>query len=384
MKIAVVRGPSLNKFEMQSFEPLAQKHEIVCFGSRKPLYEISNIKLEKILLPCLGQLLENIPGGIKILYGLLGDPQKLIGLEDKIKGFDIVHTAELSSYYTHQALIAKKKGRVKKVMATVWENIPFNQENFFRQKLLKKFALDNLDHVLAVSNLTKGILIEEGYPPEKITVIYPGVDLGVFKKQMRDNRLRQRLGFKKDDLVILSVSRLVWEKGLYDLIWAAWELKKTLPESKLKFLVVGEGPEKHKLKKMTAALDLENIFVFAGSFPYDKMVAVYNLADVFVLGSIPTKTWQEQFGMVLIEAMACGLPVIATKTGTIPEVVGDSGMLIAANDWVGMARALEKMAADPQKAKELGKKSEQRVRKYFSQTISAKKIEELYEKVMRT
>ncbi len=382
MKIAVVRGPSLNKFEMQSYEPLAKKHEVVCFGSTKPLYEISDIRLPKILLPCLGQYFSLIPGGIRLLYQLIGDSQLLMGLENQISGFDVVHTAETASYYTHQALKAKKRGLVKKVVVTVWENIPFNQENSPRQKQLKEYAMENVDYFLAASEGAKEALITEGCDGKKISVIWPGIDLKVFKPKSREAVLARKFDIKANDFVVLSVGRLVWEKGFYDLIWAVWELKKSRPESKLKFLVVGEGPEKNKLINMVGMLGLKELFVFPGNFPYDKMVAVYNLANVFVLASIPTKTWQEQFGIVLIEAMACGLPVIATRTGAIPEVVGNSGLMVAANDWIGMAEVLGQAIKKRDQLEEMGDRGLTRAKNFFNNFDQAKKIEKVYQGVL--
>lgn len=385
MKIAVVRGPSLNPFEMQYYEPLTRKHEVVCFGSTKPVYDIAGIKLPIIKLSCWGQVLGNLPGSIKALYWLFGDPQGLIGLEKNLAGFDIAHTAELFSYYTHQALMAKKRGKVKKVVATVSENIPFNQEWYPRQKFLKKYALANLDYILAISGLSKKAMIAEGFPEEKISVASHGLDLEKFKPGRRDGSLVRRLRLKKDDLVILSVGRLIWEKGFYDFLLAASQLVKDrkLAEKNLKFLIVGTGPEKGNLVKLRDGLGLKKRVVFGPSLTYDEMVKVYNLADIFFLGSIPTPTWQEQFGMVLIEAMACGLPVVSTESGGIPETVGKTGILIAPNRWLELAEALKKLVLDPKLRQNLSEKGRERVKQHFNRMIISQKIEKVYQKVLK-
>jgi glycosyltransferase involved in cell wall biosynthesis len=74
--------------------------------------------------------------------------------------------------------------------------------------------------------------------------------------------------------------------------------------------------------------------------PYDEMPALYAGAEALVLASLPTKGWEEQFGMVLIEAMACGTPVVACASGAIPEVLGGAGTLVEPGDWRGLARVL--------------------------------------------
>lgn len=384
MRIAVVRGPSLNLFEMQYYEPLGRKHKVVCFGSTKPVHDVSGIKLPIVKLPCWGQIFGALPGAIKGLYWLSGDPQGLVGLENKLEGFDIVHCAELANYYTYQALKAKQKGKVKKVVATVSENIPFNQEWYPRQKKLKKFALANLDHLLAISGLSKRALIIEGYPEEKITVVPHGLNLNQFKPGKKEAKLVRRLKLTNNDLVVLSVGRLIWEKGYYDLILAANQLIKdpNLKNKNLKFLIIGRGPEKRKLVRTRDRLGLKKQVVFYQGLPYDQMVKLYNLADIFVLASLPTLTWQEQFGMVLIEAMASGVPVVTTESGGIPETVGRAGLLVPPHNWPRLAEAIKKLVLDQELRQHLSEKGRERVKKQFDRFLVAKKIENIYQKVL--
>lgn len=384
MKIAIVRGPSLNKFEMQYYEPLVSRHKLVCFGSKKPVYDTTTIKLPIIQLSCLGQTIGAFPGGVGILNRLFGDPQGLIGLENEINGFDIVHTAELFSAYTHQALVAKKKGRIRKVVATVSENIPFNHEWFPKQKSLKQFALANLDYILAISPLSKKAMETEGFPKDKIEVVPHGLDLELFKKRRKDQQLVKKYKIKKQDMVILSVGRLVWEKGFGDLLLAAENLlkDKDLKDKSLKFLIIGGGPGRGSLVELRDRLGLKKTVYFVEGMPYDQMAKIYSLADIFVLASLLTPTWQEQFGMVLIEAMACGLPVVSTKSGGIPETVGTAGILTSPNLWPELAEAIKKLVLDRNLRMGLSQKGRERVEKKFDRFLVAKNIEKIYQKVL--
>ena len=118
---------------------------------------------------------------------------------------------------------------------------------------------------------------------------------------------------------------------------------------------------------------MNNIFLFIESYPYHQMHEIYNMADIFVLPSIATRTWKEQFGMVLAEAMACGVPVISTVSGSIDEVVADAGLLVQPNDPTELSAAIINLLKNEALRKELGIKGRERaVREYDSKTIAGK------------
>src|SRR5690348_16401037 len=136
-KIALVRGKFLNAYEMQIFEPLAKKYDITAFGSLYPFH--NNFIFPTVKLPSPTDIPE-FPKKMSVLNRLFTDAHYLYGLEEKLKEFDIVHSAETYFHYTQQALDAKKKGYVKKVIATVLENIPFNNEGILGRKEFKERA----------------------------------------------------------------------------------------------------------------------------------------------------------------------------------------------------------------------------------------------------
>src|SRR6185312_14053654 len=100
------------------------------------------------------------------------------------------------------------------------------------------------------------------------------------------------------------------------------------------------GPEEEKLKRYAEELGVASHVAFVPTIPYAQMPARYAAASCLVLASLPVRAWEEQFGMVLVEAMAAGTPIVACATGAIPEVLGDAGTLVGAGDWIGLARAL--------------------------------------------
>ncbi len=141
--------------------------------------------------------------------------------------------------------------------------------------------------------------------------------------------------------MLLSIGRLVWEKGHQDLLRAMALLRRRdAPESRA--LIVGRGPEERRLRAVARDLGLEDAVEFRGFVEHDGIPSLLAGASCLVLASLPTRYWEEQFGMVLAEAMAAGLPIVAAESGAIPEVLDGYGALFAPGDWVGLADALER------------------------------------------
>jgi glycosyltransferase involved in cell wall biosynthesis len=111
------------------------------------------------------------------------------------------------------------------------------------------------------------------------------------------------------------------------------------------------------------------------------MPAIHNCADIFVLPSLPTPSWQEQFGYVLIESMACGKPVISTCTGSIAEVVGDTGILVPPNDFTALSRAMEDLATTPAMWKTLGSRSRSRAEELFDARRTSSRLRRYYQEL---
>lgn len=384
MKIAVVRGPSLNIWELQNYFPLAERHELLAIGSFGGHYEWgSQIQTKKLL--CLGQVFSFIPGGIKFLYHHFGDPQIILGLEKAVSGFDVVHTAECSNYYSFQALGARKKGLCGKLAITCWENLPGIHEDYPAQRRIKKEVIAGADYFLAVTEQAKKALITDGAAPEKITVIPMGIDLNKFKiKQRRHNSIHET-SIKK--FTILFVGRLVEEKGVLELLEAFRLIRKQIKGFDLRLRIVGNGPLCGRIVQQSQEWEIPGQ-VSIEQRTYSEMPKVYQEADLFVLPSKPKKDWQEQFGMVLVEAMACGVPVIATRTGSIPEVVGEglpagrqAGILVEPGNVSEIAMAIGKIVKDGKLKTDLILKGLKRVRAEYNCQRVALKIENLYQKV---
>lgn len=373
MKVAVVRGKFLNKYEMQFFEPLAARFDITAFGSLTSYHERFAFPVVKLPSP---MDIPDFPYKMPLLNRLFIDAHYLLGLEGKLKGFDLVHTAETYFHYTQQCLNAKKKGYVKKVIATVLENIPFNNEGIWGRRAFKARARRELDHIIALTNKTKTALLLEGADAKKITVISHFIDTKRFYPT-KEARERLRHGHKK--LRILFTGRLEWYKGVFDIIEAANKLihDPALKQYLLTFVFAGNGSERRKLLELEHDYGIIRHFVHA-SAPYGHMNMLYNTADIFIAPSKPTPTYEEQYCTALLEAQACGLPIVTTQSGGIPENIGDAGILVEPGDVSAIAQALKSYILSLKMRLAYGAAARKRALTVHDARIGAKKLAALY------
>ncbi|MBI5741902.1 MAG: glycosyltransferase [Nitrospirae bacterium] len=367
-KVAIVRGANLNKWEMQNYEPLLDSFDITAYTTTQSSFDISQIKLPVVKLPFHSQ-------------GLL---LHMDGLEEQLAGKDLVYSADITYQFSAQAVQAKHKYGCK-VICLEWENIPFNFEEHEVARNIKEAVRKGADHFIAVTERAKEALMLEGVVEDKIDVIPMGIDLNTFNPRKEDIiRDRERIALAKEELVVLFIGRMVWEKGVYDFVHAAAKVlnDKSLKGLPLKFLMVGKGPELNGVRESAMKSGISNRFAFIEEYPYQEMYRLHNLADIFVLPSISTKTWQEQFGMVLIESMACGKPVVSTLSGSIPEVVGDAGILVQPNDHISLYEAMRKLITDKDLRRYLGGKALKRAEDEFDSQKTAEKVRAVFEKVM--
>jgi glycosyltransferase involved in cell wall biosynthesis len=199
-----------------------------------------------------------------------------------------------------------------------------------------KETLREADKIIAISNATKDYVLSLGAKPSKVKVIHNGVDLNRFRPlpKIKDT-MRQKLGIPQDAKVVLTVRRLVYKNGVDTLIDGANIAVKKNP--KIVFLVVGKGPDMSSVQMQIKQLGIEGNFRLTGFVPDEDLPLYYNTADLFAL---PSKSG-EGLPLVALEAMACGLPVIATNVGGIKEImVNDYGKLVPPNNPDALAKAI--------------------------------------------
>ncbi len=209
---------------------------------------------------------------------------------------------------------------------------------------LQKWSMNHATWVITITEFPKQKVVERyGIAPEKIHVIHPM--LPKFKREATQEDVRKKLGIAPTDFVVLSVSRLVERKGVEYLI----EAVSQIPDPTVKLVIIGGGPEKAKYVELVSRLNLKNRVLFAGRVP--SLPPYYAAGNISALVSyiIEEKGDFEGLGFVLLEAQSFGLPVIATRSGGIPEALeeGKTGLIVPERDVKAIAAAILKLRNDP-------------------------------------
>jgi glycosyltransferase involved in cell wall biosynthesis/peptidoglycan/xylan/chitin deacetylase (PgdA/CDA1 family) len=207
---------------------------------------------------------------------------------------------------------------------------------------LDRWSLRVADRIITVSQAMAMDLIARGVPPENIIVLHNSVRIDeVAASHGSGADFRRHLGLREAEQVILAVGRLSREKGHLDLIHAVRLLTCDDAQSKIKLIVVGDGPERPRLERLVEQSGLNTRVLFVGHV--SDVRPYYEIADVLALPS-----HSEGSPNVVLEAMASGIPVVATAVGGVPEIInsGVNGLLVAVSDPATMASAIKQVLVD--------------------------------------
>lgn len=200
-----------------------------------------------------------------------------------------------------------------------------------------RFALNRADHIVGVSDALKREIVKLGIPGDKISVIPNGVDIKMFHPECKA-KMRKTLSIPENRKAILSVGSLVPRKGFDILLTAFHRLLRDFGDIHL--YIIGEGPSRTNLRRQIKELQLTAHVTLLGEIPNEALMTWYNAADVSCLASS-----REGWPNVIMESLACGTPVVATKVWGAPEILTSSevGILVDASPeslHEGLARAL--------------------------------------------
>lgn len=241
----------------------------------------------------------------------------------------------------------------------------------FFDRLLERYV----DQFIVVSEvLRKKLIITHKIPSEKIIKIYNGVELNEYQLSDSDEsitKIRKEYNIEEDIFLIGAVGRMVWQKGFEYLIRGAKEILNNRP--KIKILMVGDGPLKDKLQRLTIDLEINNQFIFAG-FRKDIKKVLFSV-DLVVIPSL-----LEGFPMVILEAMAMAKPIIATRIDGIIEQISDglNGILVPPKDPAALTKAIMAIIDNRELAKTMGLAARAKVEQDFSVEKMVAKTERAY------
>ena len=224
-----------------------------------------------------------------------------------------------------------------------------------------KYALRRADKVTAISTYLKDLAGKAGR--SDVEIIPNGVDADFFSKRDEDaiKHVRDKYRVSENDIVILSVSRLVIKNGLDDLIRAFAIFSQTHKNAKL--LLVGEGSERSRLEMLAKNEGVAHSVIFAGAIVPRDIVPYFHVAHVFARPSL-----SEGLGIAFLEAMAAGVPIVTTSVGGIADIIqdGETGVVVKAGDVKSIADGLARINHDQDLRKEITRKAFVMVREQYS------------------
>jgi len=233
---------------------------------------------------------------------------------------------------------------------------------------ITRFGIEQSDAVTAVSEYLKQRTIEEFEIKRPISVVPNFVNCDVYSRAS-DRSLRDRFA-RKDEAIFIHISNFRPVKRLEDVIDVFAKVRQECPA---KLLLVGDGPERPKAAWLAETQGVADDVIFVGK--QSEMAPLLSIADILLLPSE-----NESFGLVALEAMACEVPVIATRIGGLPEVVehGEDGFLLPLGDVEGMAHAGINLVRDPELRVRMGRTARQHAVRDFCATKIVRHYEELY------
>jgi glycosyltransferase involved in cell wall biosynthesis len=376
-RVLIVRGHQVTPWELAPWRELPERFEVSYLLTGSNRFAVPD-GLRAVRVRALRDLLP--PGPLGEVGALaLGD--RYISAHESFSSADVVHAEELSYWFAAEAARHKRRHGFALVQ-TVWETLPLLDAYRNRHaRRHRELVLAQTDLFLAATARAANALRLEGVGDERIVVCPPGVDVARFAAAATPAGAGSdevATGAPADAVAaasghaapaawaraapaqhtVVSPGRLAWEKGHHDVLRALAALHRgivTAPDGHAlapRLLIVGTGPEQERLRAHARELGIGDAVEIAG-VSYERMPAVFAGASAMVLASLssasgayhplgtPHAFWEEQFGMVLAEAMAAGLAIVASTSGAIPEVLaGAPADLVAPGDWLGIARAL--------------------------------------------
>jgi L-malate glycosyltransferase len=312
--------------------------------------------------------------------GLLSFGPELITLMREFRP-DVIQVEQgvKSLAYAQMITLNKLLGLKAKMLFFTWWNLPY--ETKFPLAQLERYNLNNSSGIVVGNTDGYNVLRDRGYNGPMRIMPQLGVDEQLFQAQAQPEIAAQH-GIQPEDFVIGFVGRFVPEKGLKTLFHAAAKLEN----QNWKMLLLGRGPMQTELQELARELGFADRLIQIESVPHADVYRYINLMSVLLLPSETTdefKTltasgWKEQFGHVIIEAMACRVPVVGSDSGEIPNVIEDAGLVFPEGDVEQLTDRLTQLISDRDFAQAIGQKGYQRAMVKYTNRALAKDLLEFY------
>jgi glycosyltransferase involved in cell wall biosynthesis len=281
---------------------------------------------------------------------------------------DIIHIEEEPwSVACWQGIQAAKAVGAASIIFT-WDNI-WTRYRWISEKILK-YTFQHASFIIAGNEEGKSLCQRRGFRGSTAVIPQYGVDEKVFdKREPSSSTLKTNF----PGGIVGYVGRLETSKGIDILLKAI-----ALLDDRVGGLILGQGSDRDRLVALAKELGISSRIIFRDSVPHDQIAESLNSLDILVLPSKTTRMWKEQFGRILVEAMACEVPVIGSDSGEIPTTIGDGGAVFTEGDHDDLHRKLEAFLASKNLREEIGRKGRARVLHMFTNERLASRLKDVY------
>jgi L-malate glycosyltransferase len=285
---------------------------------------------------------------------------------------NIIHAEEEPDSLPALQVVAARRmfAPYAQLLFNTWQNV--DRPMKIHVRAIRRIALRASDGIICANKEAQQILRQQGYSKWLIVLPAIGVDLRVFTLGGSTQR---------EHFAIAFIGRLVTEKGLSTLIDAVEQLIRSTIKRHVRLLIIGDGAQRAEIVRY--AEKLGDIVQFVPPLLPAQIAQQLHQIDTLVLPSRTTSVWKEQFGRVLTEAMASGVPVIGSDSGAIPEVIGDAGLIFPEGDAAALADRLRQLIDSPDLRSDLAQRGYQRVIGNYSQEHIALQTADFYRQVMK-
>lgn len=266
-----------------------------------------------------------------------------------------------------------------RLLLHTWQNL--DRPKSAAVQWVMRQTLRAADLIFCANSTAVALLRRYGF--NRPTPIVPaiGVDTETFRPCPEEHSLRSE-GERRPSYVIGFVGRLVPEKGVDILLRAVAALQSSDLAHPVRLQLVGGGPLHNELQGLATQLAIADRVEFLGPRTPAQIANLLCSFDLVALPSRTTQVWKEQLGRALLEAMACGVPVIGSDSGAIPEVVGDAGLIVPEGDAAALADAIARLLSSPELRRGLSRRGRARVEMHYSQRHLAEQTLAVYRQVL--
>lgn len=284
--------------------------------------------------------------------------------------YDMIHS---HTSHAHSLAFAASLGCGAKRLVTRRVDFSIFRHSFLHLSGIKYRFM--ADYFIAISQKIKDVLMDDGIAAGRIFVIHSGIDPRRFSGQ-RPDHLRSEFNLAADEKVVINVAHLAGHKGQKHLVRAIPVVLEKIPN--VRFFIIGTGELMGDLKGLAASLGLGRHLTFTGF--REDVGAFYNLADLFVMSSV-----QEGLGTAVLDALAVAKPVVATRSGGIPEIIsdGETGRLVEPASPTALAKGIIELLTHADLARKMAIRGQEMVQQRFSIDTMVEEYRQVYQHILR-